>query len=267
MAWLTDFTGPASETYAGYAWEYLRRNEDYCKAFDGFDVSEVAEPTHLPGATYRHEQARDRVAHKWHLECFEAPMNAGLDASIIWRQEAFPGSLFAIFHAKGEEPAGSGTYNFHDLACEKQHFIKTDGTRISVLKSSKYWLQISGKPCDPESEEEAFSIMISGTKGARRRIDALRQLTSLARSGNEGFTLNGRRKAFSKMRNGLKAYDIKQAGGSYKDVAVALFGTNYVTMNWGPDGGFLKQRAVRAYRFGERMVAQDYRDLLPKKTI
>lgn len=267
MVGLLDVFEPASETYAGFAWEYLRRNKKYCQIFDALSIDDHSEPTHHFGATYRYEHARDKAAHEWHLECFEAPINSGLGASVIWRQDAFPGGLIATFHAKGEEPAGHGTYNFHDLACEKQHFIKADGIRISVLKSEKFWLQISGKPDKPESEEEAFSIMISGTKGARRRIDALRQLTSLTRSGNEEFALNGRRKAFAKMRNGLKAYDVKQLGGSYKDIAIALFGASDVAANWGPDGGFLKQRAVRAYRFGERMVAQDYQDLLPKKTI
>lgn len=258
--------GPASETYAGYAWEYLRRNKDYCQLFSAFEDEPLKPKLHM-GATYRYEHMRDKAAHQWQLECFEAPASAGLEASVIWRQEAFPGGLFAQFHAKGEEPAGDETYNFYDLSCEKQHFIKTDGTRITVLKSSRFWLQISGKPLKAESEEEAFSIIISGAKGARRRIDALRQLTSLTRSGIEDFALNGRRKAFAKMRNGLKAYDIKQAGGSYKDIAIALFGGLDVEQNWGPEGGFLKQRAARSYRFGERMVAQDYRDLLPKKTI
>ena len=267
MVGLTNKSGPASETYAGFAWEYLRRNEDYCKVVQALGVRDFSESSHHSGVSFRHEHARDKAAHEWHLEGFELPMKGGLEASIIWRQEAFPGSLSATFHAKGEEPAGSGTFNFYDLVCQKQHFIKTNGTRITVLKSAKFWLQISGEPRHLESEEESFSILISGTKGARRRIDALRQLTSLTRSGNEGFALFGRRKAFAKMRNGLKAHDIKRSGGSYKDIAIALFGTNEVALNWGPDGGFLKQRAVRAFRFGERMVAQDYRELLPKKTI
>jgi len=69
------------------------------------------------------------------------------------------------------------------------------------------------------------------------------------------------------MRNALLAYDIRAKGGSYKDVAIALFGAENVQQDWDSTGRFLKGRSIRAYKFGERMVAQDYQSLLPKKTL
>jgi len=69
---------------------------------------------------------------------------------------------------------------------------------------------------DAELEDQSFSVLIDGSKGARRRIDALRQLTSLSRNGSENFRLLGRQKGYLKMRNALTAYDIRANGGSYK---------------------------------------------------
>ena len=83
----------------------------------------------------------------------------------------------------------------------------------------------------------------------------------------DGFKLLGRQKAFSRMRNGLLAYDIRTAGGSYRDIAIALFGAQNVLEDWDSAGCFLKGRAIRAYKLGERMVAQDYQNLLPKKIL
>jgi len=266
MTGLTQILGPASETYAGYAWDYLRRNSEYARDYDvdmsSRDPSEITNNSQL-----RYETVTDNLAHRWGLECFESPQSAGLDALVIWRQDAFPGALSVHYHNKISRNNDVNSFKLSNFECGKQHYIKANGTRISVIKSPDFWLQISGRPEDIASEDQPFSVLIDGGKGARRRIDALRQLTSLSRNGSDNFKLLGRQKAFAKMRNALLAYDIRAKGGSYRDVAIALFGAENVRQNWDSTGRFLKGRSIRAYKFGERMVAQDYQSLLPKKTL
>lgn len=266
MVGLTDNIGPASETYAGFAWEYLRRNTDYCETYrqiiSPHSVRNGPDSLHI-----RHEQTDDKLAHRWGLECFEDPQSRSLDASVFWRQDAFPGALTVQYQNMNTQDVSQGTFNLSNLDCQKQHYLRADGTRISVIKTEKLWLQLSGKTEDAADEERPFTVLINGEKGARRRIDALRQLTSLSRDGLEDFRLLGRQKAFMRLRNALTAYDIRAAGGSYKDIAIALFGVESVASEWDHNGGYLKARASRAYKFGERMVAQDYQSLLPKKAI
>ena len=256
------YLGPASETYAGFAWDYLRRNIDYCH-----DYQRIESSLRNEFKAIRYGQAQDSKAHKYGLECFAAPQNDGLKALVIWRQEAFPGALSVHYHAANNTKNSDQTFRLSNFDCDKQHFVKTNGTRITVIKSPHFWLQLAGKPADVEAEDQSFSVLIDGGKGSRRRIDALRQLTSLSRDGSHDFKLLGRQKAFTKMRNALLAYDIRAHGGSYRDVAIALFGAERVDADWNTSGGFLKGRAIRSYKFGERMVAQDYQSLLPKKTL
>ena len=258
--------GPASETYAGFAWDHLRRNLDYGRNYETLSSSMITSQTR-ESQFFRFENENDQKAHKWGLECFETPKATGLEALVFWRQDVFPGALSVHYHAETETVGGADSFNLSHFDCLKQHYVKANGTRISVIKSHDIWLQIAGKPDDCTSENQRFSVLIHGGKGARRRIDALRQLTSLSRDGIKDFKLLGRQKAFSKMRNGLLAYDIRMDGGSYKDVAIALFGAQNVQKDWDSTGCFLKARAVRAYKFGERMVAQDYQSLLPKKAL
>ena len=267
MVGLDENFGPASETYAGFAWDYLRRNKGYCENCLTIPQSPEGEFTHPGIGIVKFGIDNDKKAHKWGLECFASPDEDALKAMVVWRQDAFPGALSVQYHAEGGSGDGGEMFKLSNFECHKQHYIKTDGTRISVLKSARFWLQISGKPSNVEIENQPFSVLIHGGPGARRRIDALRQLTSLNRDGIDEFRLLGRQKAFSKMRNALLAYDIKACGGSYKDIATALFGAAKVTEEWDPTGCFLKSRALRAYKFGERMVAQDYQSLLPKKTL
>ena len=259
--------GPASETYAGFAWDYLRRNKDYCDSYHNRFQTFEGVPNSSLISSIRYAQKSDDLAHRWGLECFAAPDYDALKAHVVWRQEAFPGALSVYYHKSYDAANGDDQFNLKHLDCEKQHYVRSDGTRITILKSEGFWLQLSGKPTNVDSEDQSFSVMIDGRKGSRRRIDALRQLTSLSRNGTKGFKLLGRQKAFLKMRNTLTAYDIKANGGSYKDVAIALFGTEKVQCDWDSSGGFLKARAIRSFKYGERMVAQDYQNLLPKKTI
>ncbi len=266
MTGLTEIIGPASETYAGFAWDYLRRNIKYARDFEEITSTNTLENS-AASRQFRYEMDMDKLAHRWGLECFESPKSTGLDALVIWRQDAFPGALSVHYHDNFGQNDDEGSFKLSNFDCSKQHYAKADGTRISVIKSADFWLQISGKPDDIEGEDQSFSVLIDGGKGARRRIDALRQLTSLSRNGSANFKLLGRQKAFTKMRNALIAYDIRANGGSYKDVALDLFGIENVQQDWDSSGGFLKARAIRAFKFGERMVAQDYQSLLPKKAI
>lgn len=267
MTGLAEIIGPASETYAGFAWDYLRRNIEYARDFGEIQSDNTLENS-AASRQFRYEMDMDKLAHRWGLECFESPKSTGLDALVIWRQDAFPGALSVHYHDNfGQNDDDNGSFKLSNFDCSKQHYAKADGTRISVIKSADFWLQISGKPDDIEGEDQSFSVLIDGGKGSRRRIDALRQLTSLSRNGSANFKLLGRQKAFTKMRNALIAYDIRANGGSYKDVALDLFGIENVQQDWDSSGGFLKARAIRACKFGERMVAQDYQSLLPKKAI
>ena len=67
MTGLTQILGPASETYAGYAWDYLRRNSEYARDYDvdmsSRDPSEITNNSQL-----RYEAVTDNLAHRWGLE-------------------------------------------------------------------------------------------------------------------------------------------------------------------------------------------------------
>lgn len=266
MAGANQILEPASETYAGFAWVHLRLNLEYGQNFDHIGTSQNNTFT-KEKPNFRFETKADKQAHRWRLECFEAPDAVGLDALVFWRQDAFPGALSVNYHDKETSEHGPDSFKLSNFDCQKQHYVKADGTRISVLKSQGFWLQIAGKPKDVEAEDQTFSVVFHGGKGTRRRIDALRQLTSLSRNGSENFKLLGRQKMFAKLKNGLIAYDIRSKNGSYKDVAIALFGAEKVEKEWLPEGCALKAKAIRVSKFGNRMVAQDYQSLLPKKVI
>ena len=74
--------GPASETYAVFAWDHLRRNLDYGRNFEKVS-SLLKSPDRNTHQFFRFENESDKKAHKWGLECFETPKATGLEALVF----------------------------------------------------------------------------------------------------------------------------------------------------------------------------------------
>ena len=90
-------TPPLSETYAGFAWEYLRRNVEYTRDYHSRNLMQKPNVS-TNNITVRYEANADKLAHHWGLECFVSPSSVGLDAIVVWRQDAFPGALSVQCH-------------------------------------------------------------------------------------------------------------------------------------------------------------------------
>lgn len=259
--------GPDCETYPGYAWDFLSRNPSYRKDYLAHRPTGLNPQSTSQGGKIREEQPCDRAARKWGLKTFANPYQSALQGFVLWRPSAYSAALQVDYASSGREQSADKSFNLSALNCCRQHFVDANQTRYTVLKSANFWIQIYGKTQSPLDEKGYFSVIFTGQAGARRRIDALRQLTSLSRDGVEDFALIGRQKTRLRLRNALTAYDIHAGGGSYRDIAIALFGEALVSQNWDPAGGYLKNRAVRAYKRGDRLVHKDYLKLLSKKAI
>lgn len=267
MKGISQNSGPASETYAAYAWDFLSRNKSYRADYLRHRPIGLTPALARQGGKIRAEIGSDKAAHKWGLITFANPNQSALEGFVMWRPSVFCASLKVVYSDPTLRSTAEKSFNLSKLECNRYHFVDAKNIRYSVLKSPKFWIQIYGKASDPLEEQLHFSVVFAGQTGARRRIDALRQLTSLSRDGAENFSLFGRQKARFRLRNALTAFDINAQGGTYRDISIALFGYETTLQNWDSNGGFMKNRAVRAYKLGARLVDKDYLTLLPKKSI
>lgn len=62
----------------------------------------------------------------------------------------------------------------------------------------------------------------------------------------------------------LRAADARRAGASQREVAQALFGTKRVRDDWSSSSDYLRSQVRRLLKFGARMTAGGWRDLLAR---
>lgn len=63
-------------------------------------------------------------------------------------------------------------------------------------------------------------------------------------------------------RDALIAIDVRNRGGKYRDIAVAIHGEKRVAEDWNAPDRTLKNRVIRSFKRGLRMVQDGYRGLL-----
>jgi len=150
-----DITGPASRTYTGFAWEFLRRNPDYRRAFERSRASSIA-PTPLDRASsYIRVKKPSKAAQKWGLQSFANPDLSYLDAHVFWSHRAFTRALPIDFERVSSSNLEEKSIRFSDIMCTRQHLIREDGTRETVLKSPEFWIQLSLKLAE-DSPQQMF---------------------------------------------------------------------------------------------------------------
>ena len=70
----------------GWAWEFLRRNEDYCRDYRMNRAGHPVAIRHVSGATLYRPQRRFLAAEVWGLSLFADPEKSALDQDIFWLQ-------------------------------------------------------------------------------------------------------------------------------------------------------------------------------------
>ena len=160
MGALYDISYPTSLSYAGFAWEFLRRNPNYRIAYERSRAS-----AHLPhkissGGSYIRLKAPSKAAEKWGLQSFANPDLDYLKAHVFWSHKVFNQWLPIKFGLEKASNLSEKSIRFSDILCTRHHLITQDGQRETVLKSSNFWLQLHGQPPSPTKENGRIVIRI-----------------------------------------------------------------------------------------------------------
>ena len=159
--------------------------------------------------------------------------------------------------------SGSGdVINLAKLVCSRTIVETTDGRSYALIDGSRYWVQLRYDGARVIGDDATVVIEIEGLWAARRRLDAAHQLLKLYRGRHRPISAIRQKAKEKRLADALTALDIKTAGGSYIDIALAIEGEEAVRRYWGGGQSYLKERARRALRRGERYMYKDYRKLL-----
>ena len=264
MGAYTDITKPLSCSYAGYAWEFLRRNPGYRAAFERSRSAKIDPRKSANGGCLFKTKNRCIAAEKWGLQYFADPGLDYLSAPVFWTKEAFPGALPVEIEPTNSKNLTEKCIQFSDILCVRQHLITANGERQSVLKSPYFWLQFFGSPDKPTHEKGRVIIRVDGSAGMRKRINILQFLADL-RDGKEPLTASSQGlQTFENLRFYGGILDLKARGHSYREISTVLLGQERTQAEWETGGCSLKSKIVRGLARGQALSRSGYRDLLKK---
>lgn len=260
---------------AAWAWEGLRRNDEYARNWRAARVGLPVAQRLRTGAVLLRARRRFPVAERWGLVQFADPSKTAMDGGVFWS----PKLLSGVLHVQLSSLASDGPKAFsgHDIIAlsalkSRRILLETvDGARHILLGGDRFWIQLYCETPFSIGDQARIGIRIDGATHAQRRLDTAAQLLSLHRSAGGKLSLIGRRKNAKPLANAILAYDIwrgwNRPQGGLKDIAEAIVGRERVSEDWGGASRYLKDMARRARDKGEAFVGGGYRDLLLKKSI
>lgn len=250
---------------AAWAWEGLRRNPNYRKAWEKHQHALPTVCDSRDDLRYIQQTMPCLEAETYGLIIFADPDLPASEAPVFWRPDLLCGTLSVrLKSATGKRTEG---FSFSSLNCFPTVLDTPDGHRHIRFGGHSFWIQLLSDEQVDLSDEIRIFIMLSGQSGATRRLKTAEQLLSLHKS--EGQFLPSRKRPLSreKLLEGLLAWDVQnidcEGAGSLRDIAISLFGEARVQAEW-VDNRSLKDRAIRARNRGQSFVAGGYISMLRK---
>lgn len=252
---------------AAWAWEGLRRNPGYNKAWERHRSEPIDVSDQSSGLRHIFLRKPYLEAEAYGLLAFADPELPASEAPVFWRPNLLTGTLQVRLESA---PKGSAEgFSLASLKCYPTVMDCPDGLRHIRLGGHKFWIQLVSKDLIKMQGDTRVVVILTGTSGARRRLKTIEHLLALHHS-DEGETLDIRRApSRDKLFEGLLAWDVQHAQtdcerkrqGSLRDIAIAIFGEARIAQEWTSNRS-LKNHAVRARDRGRAFVENGYRDLL-----
>jgi hypothetical protein len=243
-----------------WAWEFLRRNQDYVADW------RRSVPRHLPlvtlsdGTRLLRLRRRFPRAEQWGLYAFADPALAGRDAPVFWHARA----MNRVVRLNAAKPVGRGEAAPATLAgfqVDRRAVIGGEGTPLVLMKGrgthvpvAIQGLAVLTSPFVPVYELHDLDDLSAQTELLKR----LQRFTEPAPkpAPRPPFSSDDR------LHHALIALDESLAGKSYRQIAITIFGEKRVAEEWYGASQFLKDRVRRLVARGTELMKGGYRDLL-----
>ena len=243
-----------------WAWEFLRRNPDYCAAWRS------AVPRRLPhlvlkdGTTLLRLRRRYPHAEPWGLCAFSDPAIGPRQAPVFWSKSAF-GRIVRVraAHIAGRRRGSAialSSFNVERVAaigidCLPLVLMKAPGNHVALEVLDLPALTL---PFDPVFELEGLCDLNGQT-------EALKRLQRFADAPSK----EAMRPVFGpdeRLAHALIALDESRNNKTYRQIAITIFGESKVSEEWLGPSQFLKDRTRRLVAKGRELMMGGYRDLL-----
>ena len=249
---------------AAWAWEGLRRNPSYRRAWKRHVPNLPTVCDGRASVRYLRLEKSYLEAETFGLVGFADPDHCASEVPVFWRPNLLKRTLDV--HLSVSDRATAGGFSLDTLKCCPTVLDAADGQRHVRLGGHDFWIQLVSEDLIDLDDNTQIEVRLKGHDSFPERVVSVEQLFSLHRSTDGHPAPVKRPPNRAKLMEALLAWDISCGTGrrgSLKDIATAIFGVERIEHEWSSNLS-LKNHAVRARNRGRAFVQDGYKDYLRK---
>lgn len=248
-------------TKSEWAWEFLRRNPDYKRAFV-VSRSRLSQIARLNNCTpVMRPKGCQAGAPDWGLACFSDPDLSAVQTPVFWSQSVLKHDAEAEAAIAEPGPAQFDLDIFRDRNCAA---ILERRQGVSVLfRTPKEAIDLQIAGANILLNPARLSFRIDGLNAVKSRAATLLLLFHTIQTRTSGNTNPLPRHQRLGLLKALVALDCNQSGGSLQDTAIVFRALRLTRLSWSTIGDeSLKKQVIRARNRGLKLMQGGYQTLL-----
>jgi hypothetical protein len=250
-AYTRDIDGP------GWAWEFLRQNEDYRWDFRMKRAGHPVAIDHISGATLYRPSRRFFAAEAWGLVLFANPEASALNTHVFWLPHVTRHTVRCNCSYPADKCAEVLSIDSFNCCRSILSGFTHEHIKLTSQNASVNLINNTGTLLFGESTIVFFHC---GIGSASKHSETMNILKKFSDSSEK--TIRVPLENESKYLIYLIALHGHQEGRSYRDIAEVVYGKERVRAHWTADTRWMKSKVRRAVRCGLELMNGGYRELL-----
>jgi hypothetical protein len=238
------------------AWEFLRRNAQYQRAYRLSRRGSVRPGRLSSGLLFVRIRRRTLRSIAWGLNTFVDPALPAFEASLCWRSS----SAAPVLEAHCCRASGSAfDLTMANLRSAKRIIVGPGREECVLLGDSDLALTLRLRGSRATLGPVCTTFLLRGIPDPTKLAADFATLSTLLHGPRSRVHRSPHRLL---LRDALVALDARCVGASHRDAAELIFGVEGVRNAWSGRGGWLKERMRRALATGEKLRDGGYRRAL-----
>jgi Uncharacterized conserved protein (DUF2285)/Family of unknown function (DUF6499) len=254
---LEDYAYTCDLDKAGWAWEFLRRNERFAEDFRFHNEDRNIKLFKYGSIDYIEMAQRNLVAEKWHLLTFANLDMPACKPHLFWDAASLPKLLH--FKSKCATKIGQGNFDLNSIEGQKS-ILCLEGVEYVVIQRPQNSVRLAGTGCTLTSGSCDIKFEFTGLLAIAPQLMALKMLARFAQENSK--ICFQKRQSNPLLLSYLIALDGYLEGKTYRQIAQVIYGKDRVSEVWTSETRFMKDKIRRAVDRGISYMEGEYLALL-----
>lgn len=222
-----------------WAWEYLRRNDDFLDDAASWSADDLAEGRACSDIRMIKPRSPQTLAHRWGLVLLPDPFANGIDADVIWQKGVFP-DQFEVHVSPRAAEESCDIFERTVPICDVTHVTDREGGEFLLLRGNGCVVQVRCTGLSLLSLEPVrMKLQVSDINAYERQLKTYKEALAIYGTAPDTQVPLWTKRS-QMLRDGLVALDCQALGFSRKEIARVLYGADAVEEGWSTGASYMK---------------------------